>query len=182
MDKKSKEKADIEFYRKKWNDVVECSKSGEDDKNYIDIVISYIDSAQSRSSKNKMKWKLFEYGSIIIMCCITCLSTISLINPNEFAIPCNVISAVLAAVAGIATGINNKAAYKETWLRHNKRCNDLKIECHNFSVDYAEYNEIKEKGSNDEEIAICKIEKFKKNTSRILQDDYDKFLSNINRI
>ncbi len=157
------------YCKAKWNSI------NNNDSAYIDMIYEYIDDIQNQSTSNKVKWKVSEYFTIGLTAVITLLNAVAAAfseSENLIVTVLTLISAGIAAIVTIISGIKTLAAFKETWLRHSKSRARLDMECQKIANDFEEY---------ENAIDSDKIKLFKTNTTKIIQDDYDKFFANMNK-
>lgn len=170
------------YYKEKWIKTVEAAEFDENKKQieikYIDLIFAQMKDANQYAGRNKRKWKISEYSIIICTSIVAFLNTIAA-TILKFSSIINIIAAVLAAIISIINGVKVLSAYKETWLRHSKFRLSLIMECHNFSTDSGDYKIISANGKIEKDVAKEKIEKFKNNTAKLIQDDYDDFFKNM---
>lgn len=167
---------------KKWNETLEKADMGKD--NYIEIIYKNMDEMEARSNSNKRWWRFSERILIILAALIALLNVIAAAVSPEVAFWVNISAAVGAALVSIFNGIKVLAAYKETWLRHSKSRSELAMECHRFAANIGEYEEIDNNNSKyvgNEAKAKAKIQKFKENTTKIIEDDYNTFFANMSK-
>lgn len=167
---------------KKWNETLSAAGIGED--NYIDIIYKNMDEMAACSNSNKRWWRFSERSLIILAALIALLNVIAAAVSPEIAFWVNITAAVGASLVSVFNGVKVLAAYKETWLRHSKSRSELAMECHRFAANIGEYEEIDNNNSkyaNNQEKAKAKIQKFKENTTNIIQEDYDTFFANMSK-
>lgn len=167
---------------KKWEETMKVASMGED--NYIKIIYKNIDEMEQRANSNKRWWRFSERSLIILAALIALLNVVAAAVSPEVAFWVNISAAVGAALVSIFNGIKVLAAYKETWLRHSKSRSELAMECHRFAANIGEYEEIDNNNSKyagNEAKANAKIQKFKENTTNILQEDYNTFFANMSK-
>ncbi len=167
---------------KKWNETLKEADIGED--NYIEIIYKNMDEMEERANNNKRWWRFSERSLIILAALIALLNVVAAAVSPDVAFWVNISAAVGAALVSIFNGIKVLAAYKETWLRHSKSRSELAMECHRFAANISEYEEIDNNNSKyvgNEAKARAKIQRFKENTTKIIQDDYDTFFANMSK-
>lgn len=167
---------------KKWQETLQTAKMGED--NYIEIIYKNMDEMETRSNSNKRWWRFSERILVILAALISLLNVVAAAVSPEVAFWVNISAAVGAAFVSIFNGIKVLAAYKETWLRHSKSRSELAMECHRFAANIGEYEEIENNNSKyagNEAKAKAKIQKFKENTTKIIEDDYNTFFANMSK-
>lgn len=167
---------------KKWQETLQTAKMGED--NYIEIIYKNMDEMEERANNNKRWWRFSERILIILAALISLLNVVAAAVSPEVAFWVNLSAAVGAAFVSIFNGIKVLAAYKETWLRHSKSRSELAMECHRFAANIGEYEEIENNNSKyagNEAKAKAKIQKFKENTTKIIEDDYNTFFANMSK-
>ena len=167
---------------KKWEETMKVASMGED--NYIKIIYKNIDEMEQRANSNKRWWRFSERSLIILAALIALLNVVAAAVSPEVAFWVNISAAVGAALVSIFNGIKVLAAYKETWLRHSKSRSELAMECHRFAANIGEYEEIDNNNSKyagNEAKANAKIQKFKENTTNIIQEDYNTFFANMSK-
>lgn len=167
---------------KKWNATLSVAGIKDDNDNYINIIYNNMNDIAEHSDNNKFWWRLSERMLIILVAVITLLNAIAAAVPSKPSFWINIAAAVVAAFVSIFNGIKVLAAYKETWLRHSKSRAELDMECHKFAANIGDYAVIDSSNlQDDKEKAEAKIKKFKENTTKIIQDDYDKFFANMSK-
>lgn len=173
------DKNEEQYCREVWKKTIEAAEITEDD--YIDQIFQIINDVEKISEKNKNLWKLSEYTVIILATMITFLNTLAVSLPNEVSVSINILAAVIAAALAIMNGVKSLDAYKDTWLRQSKFRSELAIECHKFAADSGDYKNITNMKNDEREIAKEKIERFKENTTVIINNDYDRFFANMSK-
>lgn len=182
---KKKWESNVDFKNcciKKWEETLKAAGMEED--NYIKIIYKNMDEMEARSNSNKRWWRFSERSLIILTALIALLNVVAAAVSPEAAFWVNISAAVGAALVSVFNGIKVLAAYKETWLRHSKSRSELAMECHRFAANISEYEEIDNNNSkyvSNEAKAMAKIQKFKENTTNIIQKDYDTFFANMSK-
>lgn len=181
QEKWESDKENQSYYKEKWITAVKTAQMESTENDYIDLIFVQMKDANKFAGVNRRKWKLSEYALIIFAAVVTALNTVAatITNTSVTSSLINVFAAIFAAIISIINGIKVLASYKETWLRHSKYRSALEIECHNFSTDSGDYEEIASSEDGEKEIAEKKIKKFKNNTTQLIQDDYDTFFANM---
>lgn len=166
---------------KKWDETLKLACISDD--NYIKIIYHHIDEIDKHSNKNKQRWRFSERIVIIFTSAVALLNVVATVVPSEIAVWINIIAAIWAALVSIANGIKSTDAYKETWLRYSKSRSKLDMECQRFATNIKDYADIDNDPifSGEEAKAKAKIQRFKINTTIIIQEDYDAFFFNMNK-
>ncbi|MBQ7131196.1 MAG: DUF4231 domain-containing protein [Oscillospiraceae bacterium] len=170
------------YCQKKWDETLEKANITAD-KEYIENIYQNINDLSEYSDYNKFWWRISECMLIIFTAVISLLNVIAAAVPSDIALWINIAAAVCAAFVSIFNGIKILAAYKETWLRYSKCRSELTMECHKFAANTDDYLSIDKSGDfeDDGARAKAKIAKFKENTTKIIQKDYDRFFANMSK-
>lgn len=185
QDKWKSDQKNEEYYKMQWIQTVKIAGLDEKENEYINIIFTQMHDANEQGALYLKMWKRSEYALIGLAALVTFLNTVaaSVINNVLLSATINIFAALFAAAISIISGIKVLSAYKETWLRHSKFRYTLEMECQCFVTDSGEYANITQSDDNSEacskELAIEKIKLFKKNTTKLIQDDYDNFFSNM---